>query len=147
MKKEQLFEATRPAVGPQSVAEVVGILQARCPSLLPQAVSLFTPFSQYISLDQLDMPRQTVEFIKRYEPRAAITGLFVHQWRIRLGAENFITTSATGSGKSLGSQTVRTCIRAVLETLDMKFIYQEEVAPQAEAFQEQTLEEDQDFFP
>lgn len=96
----------RPVVGPQSVAEAVGILQARYPqSLLSQAVSVFTPFSQYISLDQLDMPRQTVEFIKRYEPRAAINGLFVHQWRIleayRLGAENFIITSATGSGKSL----------------------------------------------
>jgi hypothetical protein len=46
----------------------------------------------------------------------------------------------------LGSQTVRTYIRAVLEALDMQFIYQEEVAPQAEAFQEQTLEEDEDFF-
>jgi superfamily II DNA/RNA helicase len=93
------------AVGPQSVAEVVGILQARYPSLLAQAVSLFTPFSQYISLDQLDLPRQTVEFIKSYEPRAAITGLFVHQWRIleayRRGAKNFIMTSAAGSGKSL----------------------------------------------
>ncbi len=97
---------TPPVAGPQTVAEVVGILQARYPqSLLPQAVSLFTPFSRYISLDQLDMPRQTVEFIKRYEPRAAINGLFVHQWRIleayRLGAANFIMTSAAGSGKSL----------------------------------------------
>ena len=97
---------TRPAVGPQSVAEVVDILRARYPqSLLPQAVSLFTPFSRTISLDELDLPRQTVEFIKRYEPRTTLSGLFVHQWRIldayRRGAKNFILTSAAGSGKSL----------------------------------------------
>jgi hypothetical protein len=47
----------------------------------------------------------------------------------------------------LGSQTVRTYIRAVLEALDMQLIYQEEVAPQAEVFQEQTLEEDEEYFP
>ena len=47
----------------------------------------------------------------------------------------------------MGSQTVRNYIRAVLEALDMQLIYQEEVAPQAEVFQEQTLEEDEEYFP
>jgi hypothetical protein len=62
-----------------------------------------------------------------------------YQWSPELNVSSLIC--------QLGSQTVRTYIRAVLETLDMQFVYQEEVAPQAEAFQEQTLEEDEDFFP
>jgi hypothetical protein len=61
-----------------------------------------------------------------------------YQWSPEMNVSSLIC--------QLGSQTVRTYIRAALEALDMQFIYQEEVAPQAEAFQEQILEEDEDFF-
>ncbi len=47
----------------------------------------------------------------------------------------------------LGSQTIRTYIRATLEALDIRYLYQEEVIPAAKDDQVAcTLEEDNDFF-
>ncbi len=53
----------------------------------------------------MKLSKETIEFIKKYEPCAEREGLFLHQFRLLdayvKGAENFILTSATGSGKSL----------------------------------------------
>ncbi|MDH7577635.1 MAG: DUF2791 family P-loop domain-containing protein [Bacillota bacterium] len=46
----------------------------------------------------------------------------------------------------LNSPTVRTCIRATLEALDICYLYHEEVIPEAEDLVASTLEEDENFF-
>lgn len=89
-----------------TIADVVNALRNKFSnSMLNQAVRIFTPFSQKIKLARLGISEVAKEFIAKYEPRAAKEGLFLHQYRLleayRNGAQNFILTSSTGSGKSL----------------------------------------------
>ncbi|MBP2641121.1 MAG: hypothetical protein H6Q66_2072 [Firmicutes bacterium] len=89
-----------------TVAEVVNPLQKKFKdSLLPEAVRIYTPFSQKQPVAKLPMAAETKKFIEQYEPKAMSDGLFLHQYRLLdaycQGADNFILTSSTGSGKSL----------------------------------------------
>ncbi len=73
--------------------------------ILDQAVSIFIPFPEKESLENLNLSKEALEFIKMYEPKAKESGLFKHQYDLLNsycnGAENFILTSSTGTGKSL----------------------------------------------
>ena len=73
--------------------------------LLDKAVSIFTPFPDKKPLSDLQLSKDAIEFIKLYEPKAEESGLFFHQFHLldeySKGADNFILTSSTGSGKSL----------------------------------------------
>ena len=74
-------------------------------SLLKEAVFIFTPLPGKKSFKGLKLSSEAIEFIKQYEPRTITEGLFSHQFQLldsyAKGANNFILTSATGSGKSL----------------------------------------------
>lgn len=48
--------------------------------------------------------------------------------------------------QGLGSHPIRTYIRATLEALDIRYLYQEEVVPKAEDLVASALEEDESFF-
>jgi len=74
-------------------------------SLLKKAVFIFTPLPGKKRLNGLKLSSEAIEFIKQYEPLTITEGLFSHQFQLlnsyAKGADNFILTSATGSGKSL----------------------------------------------
>ncbi len=73
--------------------------------ILDQSVSIFIPFPEKEPLKNLNLSKEALEFIKMYEPKAKESGLFKHQYDLLNsycnGAENFILTSSTGTGKSL----------------------------------------------
>ena len=74
--------------------------------LHPQAIRIFTPFSNPVPLASCGFSPPFQRFLIAYEPKVERTGLFPHQAAFlesyRQGRhENAIITSATGSGKSL----------------------------------------------
>lgn len=88
------------------LSTVVNRIQKRYhEGLLDKAVTIFTPFPDKKPLSDLTLTKDAIEFIKQYEPKAAESGLFFHQFNLldaySEGADNFILTSSTGSGKSL----------------------------------------------
>jgi ATP-dependent helicase YprA (DUF1998 family) len=74
-------------------------------NLHPDAVRIFTPFANRLPVGSCDLSGMMAEFLARYEPRIQSEGVFPHQADFfkayRQGGENFIITTATGSGKSL----------------------------------------------
>ncbi len=48
--------------------------------------------------------------------------------------------------RDLGSHPIRTYIRATLEALDIRYLYQEEIVPKAEDLVTSAIEEDENFF-
>ncbi len=88
------------------LSTVVNRIQKRYhKGLLDKAVTIFTPFPDKKPLSDLQLSKDAIEFIKQYEPKAEESGLFFHQFNLldaySKGADNFILTSSTGSGKSL----------------------------------------------
>jgi DEAD/DEAH box helicase len=74
--------------------------------LHPQAVRIFTPFAQRMPLASHKLSPALAELLGRYERKAVRDGLFPHQGNfldahLEGGAQNFILTTATGTGKSL----------------------------------------------
>jgi DEAD/DEAH box helicase domain-containing protein len=74
--------------------------------LHPQAIRIFTPFTNPVPLGSCKVTADLKRFLAVYEPRIERTGLFPHQADFlnayaEGGNENFIITTATGSGKSL----------------------------------------------
>jgi superfamily II DNA/RNA helicase len=74
--------------------------------MYPQAVRIFTPFPKHVALKSCSLSTSMKQLLERYESRIAVEGLFPHQAEFlksfaRGGKENFIITTATGSGKSL----------------------------------------------
>ncbi|MCO6458564.1 MAG: DEAD/DEAH box helicase [Pirellulaceae bacterium] len=72
----------------------------------PRAVRIQTPFPQTTPLAGCRLPAEVADFIQRYEPRTAAQGLFPHQAEFLSALfderrQDFIITTATGSGKSL----------------------------------------------
>ncbi len=74
-------------------------------NLYPDAVRIFTPFANRLPVGSCDLTGVMAEFLARYEPKVLSDGVFPHQADFfkayRKGGENFIITTATGSGKSL----------------------------------------------
>jgi superfamily II DNA/RNA helicase len=74
-------------------------------NLYPDAVRIFTPFANRLPVGSCDLTDVMAEFLARYEPKVLSDGVFPHQADFfkayRKGGENFIITTATGSGKSL----------------------------------------------
>jgi superfamily II DNA/RNA helicase len=73
--------------------------------LHPEAVRIVTPLPDRVPVSSLRLGPALAQFLERYEPRVRSDGLFLHQAGFldahAQGAENFIITTATGSGKSL----------------------------------------------
>jgi superfamily II DNA/RNA helicase len=74
--------------------------------LHPEAVRIFTPFTNPVPLDSCQLTPPLKQFLVRYEPKVEANGLFPHQADFlkaygQDGGQNFIVTTATGSGKSL----------------------------------------------
>lgn len=74
--------------------------------LHPQAVRIFTPFTQPVPIDSCKVTPALKRFLVAYEPKVEANGLFPHQANFlkaycKDGDQNFIITTATGSGKSL----------------------------------------------
>jgi superfamily II DNA/RNA helicase len=74
-------------------------------SVHPQAIRIFTPFAQRVSLSECKISPALLELLARYEPKIE-EGLFPHQAEflkayLEDGQKDFILTTATGSGKSL----------------------------------------------
>jgi DEAD/DEAH box helicase domain-containing protein len=74
--------------------------------LHPKAIRIFTPFTNPVPLASCKVSADLKRFLVAYEPKIASTGLFPHQADFlnaygEGGSENFIITTATGSGKSL----------------------------------------------
>lgn len=76
--------------------------------LHPQAVRIFTPFNHPVPIDSCKVTPALKQFLVAYEPRVKSNGLFPHQADFLKayckdgdGRQNFIITTATGSGKSL----------------------------------------------
>jgi DEAD/DEAH box helicase domain-containing protein len=74
--------------------------------LHPQAVRIFTPFTNTVPLAACEVSPDLKRFLIAYEPKVERGGLFPHQegfFRAYAGGrnENFLITTATGSGKSL----------------------------------------------
>lgn len=73
--------------------------------MVDQAISIFIPFPEKEPLENLNLSKEALEFIEKYEPKAKESGLFKHQFELLdnycNGVENFILTSSTGTGKSL----------------------------------------------
>jgi ATP-dependent helicase YprA (DUF1998 family) len=76
------------------------------PVLHSQAIRIFTPFTNPVSLPSCKLNPYLKRFLIAYEPKVENGGLFPHQADFlnvyaEGGNENFIITTATGSGKSL----------------------------------------------
>lgn len=76
------------------------------PVLHSQAIRIFTPFPDPIPIDSCKLRADLKRFLVAYEPKLKQSGLFPHQAEFLSayaagGSENFIITTATGSGKSL----------------------------------------------
>jgi superfamily II DNA/RNA helicase len=74
--------------------------------LHPQAVRIFTPFTNPVPLSSCKLTPALKRFLAAYEPKVETSGLFPHQADFlkaycKDGDQNFIVTTATGSGKSL----------------------------------------------
>jgi len=74
--------------------------------LHPEAVRIFTPFTNPVPLDSLKLRADLKRFLLAYEHKLKEHGLFPHQAEFLKAhgagqSENFIITTATGSGKSL----------------------------------------------
>jgi hypothetical protein len=74
--------------------------------LHPQAIRIFTPFTNSVPLASCKVTSGLKRFLVAYEPKVESNGLFSHQAAFLKayagdGNENFIITTATGSGKSL----------------------------------------------
>jgi len=74
--------------------------------LHPEAVRIFTPFTNLVPLASCEITPALREFLIAYEPKVAATGLFPHQAAFLKAYckdkdKHFIVTTATGSGKSL----------------------------------------------
>jgi DEAD/DEAH box helicase domain-containing protein len=72
----------------------------------PQAVRIFTPLPNRVPLGSCKASADLKRFFVAYEPKIESSGLFPHQADFlnaytEGGNENFIITTATGSGKSL----------------------------------------------
>ena len=72
----------------------------------PQAIRIFTPFTNPVPLRSCKLNADLKRFLVAYEPKIESSGLFPHQADFlnayaEGGNENFIITTATGSGKSL----------------------------------------------
>ncbi|HWR26779.1 MAG TPA: DEAD/DEAH box helicase [candidate division Zixibacteria bacterium] len=72
----------------------------------PKAIRIFTPFTKSTPLNSCKISPLMKKFIIKYEPKVLTNGLFPHQAKflkayLEEGKENFIITTATGSGKSL----------------------------------------------
>ena len=74
-------------------------------NLFPDAVRIFTPFANRVPVGSCNLTRPMAEFLAHYEPKILSHGVFPHQAEFfeayKSGGENFIVTTATGSGKSL----------------------------------------------
>src|SRR6266568_8496332 len=76
------------------------------PVLHPQAIRIFTPFTNPVPLALCKIAPALQQFLAAYEPKVKSKGLFPHQAKfLKAYAEDanksFIMTTATGSGKSL----------------------------------------------
>ena len=74
--------------------------------LHPQAVRIFTPFTNPVPLASCKITPALRQFLVAYEPKVETSGLFPHQANFlkaycKDNDKNFIVTTATGSGKSL----------------------------------------------
>jgi len=74
--------------------------------LHPQAVRIFTPFTHPVPIDSCKVTPALKRFLVAYEPKVEANGLFPHQADFlkaycKENDQNFIITTATGSGKSL----------------------------------------------
>ena len=74
--------------------------------LHPQAIRIFTPFTNPVPLASCKISTAVKQFLVAYEPKVEATGLFPHQADFlkaycKDNDKNFIVTTATGSGKSL----------------------------------------------
>jgi DEAD/DEAH box helicase domain-containing protein len=72
----------------------------------PDAIRIFTPFSKGIPLEKCKISPDLEPLLKIYEPKIATAGVFPHQASFfksfsAAKNQNFIVTTATGSGKSL----------------------------------------------
>ncbi|MFM9963785.1 MAG: DEAD/DEAH box helicase [Planctomycetaceae bacterium] len=81
-------------------------LKQFAPVLHPQSVRIFTPFTAPVALDSCKLNADLKKFLVDYEPKLKQNGLFPHQAEFLKkntsgGADNYIITTATGSGKSL----------------------------------------------
>jgi len=91
----------------KTLEQVLASLREKYSStIINKAIRIFTPFPRKYPLAGLKLSSEAIEFIKIYEPRAAAEGLYGHQYKLLQSyadrkADNFILTSATGSGKSL----------------------------------------------
>src|SRR5262245_42202082 len=75
-------------------------------SLHPSAVRIFTPFTNPVPLNSCKITPALKQFLIAYEPKVEADGLFPHQADFlqaygKDSDQNFIITTATGSGKSL----------------------------------------------
>ncbi len=71
-----------------------------------QAVRIFTPFTDPVPLSSCKLTPALKRFLAAYEPKVKTSGLFPHQADFleaycKNGDQNFMVTTATGSGKSL----------------------------------------------
>ncbi len=91
------------------------------------------------SSDHCPMVKPVAEeqLVKLLEELVRIHGL-AYAWDAHLDVRKLL--------HDLGSKTIRTYIRAALEALDMKYLYQEEVIPEAKELVACTLDEDNGFF-
>lgn len=76
------------------------------PVLHPQAISIFTPFTNPVPFASCNLTPALQQFLVGYEPKVKANGLFPHQADFlkaycQDNDQNFIITTATGSGKSL----------------------------------------------
>ena len=72
----------------------------------PEAVSIFTPFTNLTPLANIKIKKDLKKFMPLYEPKTEKNGLYPHQTEFfreygKNPKADFIVTSATGSGKSL----------------------------------------------
>jgi superfamily II DNA/RNA helicase len=81
-------------------------LQQFADVLHPQAICIRTPLPDRVPLDKCRLPAGVQTVVERYEPKVGKEGLFAHQAAfltafLHEGSNDFIITTATGSGKSL----------------------------------------------
>lgn len=92
---------------PESIPDVASRVIERLAGHRVSAVELVAPLPERVPLDSVHLPGPVADFVRRYEPRVAVDGLYAHQARVlaglgTAGAGNVVLTSGTGSGKSLG---------------------------------------------
>ena len=104
-RKPKLGRRGRQAINP--ICEVASNTLEQFDDVLhPQAARIITPFPDHVPLEDCKLSKDVAQFIKMYEPAVRNEGLYSHQAEFLEAFEarpdgDFITTTATASGKSL----------------------------------------------